>query len=368
MRSREARLTTEISNEKAGLSKLEVIGILAQIFLAMVAIFGYFYTVRPVYQKEQLAEQVAEYDSIIRKQTPKIKEIEAQLVTLREERSKLASELQREREQLRAELQRDRARMTAELKNLERELVAARSAKQKIESQIEFMAYRYRTPDGSPAVTREQVRNAQEHDLRRNLLSAISTSCSYGSFSNVFPRYRYIPRDPKNVSWPFIDAEISLWREYGAKYPVKRATDCVESAVSRYASNQSLASFAGDIESIRKEALQFAERTAAVKPWVPPVQPAEVLQALAARLSEIQAEQVEELKNVEEKYKGWEYSVGDRRVLLKHNYETEKRNAEINAMGKRWKIESEAREKSDGLNKAIDEEVKRLLISERKNG
>lgn len=367
-RSREARWAKEVSLGSRGLSKLEVVGILAQIFLAMVAIFGYFYTVRPVYQKEQLAEQVAEYDSIIRKQTPKIKEIEAQLVALREERSTLTSELQKEREQLRAELQRDRARMTAELKSLERELMAARNAKQKIESQVEFMAYRYRTPDGSPAVTREQVRSAQESDLRRNLLSAISASCSYGASSNVFPRYRFIARDAKNASWPFTDVEISLWREHGAKYPIKRATDCIESAVARYASNQSLASFAGDIESIRKEALLFAERTAAARPWVPPVQPADVQQALASRLSEIQGEQLEELKSVEEKYKGWEYSVGDRRVLLKHNYETEKRNAETNAMGKRWKIEGEAREKSDALSKAIDEEVRRLLISERRNG
>jgi hypothetical protein len=48
----------------------------AQIALAVVAIFGYFYTVLPVYQKERLAEQVAEYEGIIKKQAPKIAEAE----------------------------------------------------------------------------------------------------------------------------------------------------------------------------------------------------------------------------------------------------------------------------------------------------
>lgn len=98
------------------LTLLEKASLLAQIFLSFVAIFGYFYTVRPVYQKEQLAEQVAEYDSIIKKQTPKIKEIESQLSALQSDRAQLSAQLQREREQLRGELQSERTKLTAELK------------------------------------------------------------------------------------------------------------------------------------------------------------------------------------------------------------------------------------------------------------
>lgn len=271
MRSREARLTAAISGKKLG--KLEVIGILAQIFLAMVAIFGYFYTVRPVFQKEQLAEQVAEYDGIIRKQTPKIKEIEAQLHALHQERANLTSALQR-----------DRARMSGELKGLEQKLIAAQNAKQSIESQVEFMAYRYRTPDGAPAITREQVQLAQRLDLRRGVLNAISTSCMLGFPAGAFSRYRYAQRDPKNPSWLFTDTELSEWKEHGEKFPLKRATECIEAAVSRFTSNQSVGAFAGEIEAIRKEALQYAERAAADKPWIPPVHPADVLQAFVNRL------------------------------------------------------------------------------------
>lgn len=348
------------------LSNLETVGVIAQIFLAMVAIFGYFYTVRPIYQKEQLAEQVAEYDSIIRKQTPKIKEIEAQLIELSQERSVLATELERERLRLTTEFQRDRTRMTAELKTLERQVIAAEEAKQKVEKQTEFMTYRYRTPDGAPAVTKEQVRSAQQFNLRRSVLSAISTTCSLHSFKGTFPRYRHTTRDAKNLSWPFTDAELLLWKEHGERIPLRRVTECIDLGVSRFASDPSLVAFASDIENLRTEALKFAERAASSKPWVSPVQPADVPPELASRLTAIQNEQAEELKQVEEKYKGWELSFGDRRVLLKHNYEVEKRNASTNALSKRWDIEAKVRKKADQLNEAIDDEVKRLTIDDRK--
>ena len=68
---------------------LETTNHVAQIALAVVAIFGYFYTVRPIYQKEQLAEQVPEYETIIKAQKPKIAETEGHLADLQRERDRV---------------------------------------------------------------------------------------------------------------------------------------------------------------------------------------------------------------------------------------------------------------------------------------
>jgi cytochrome c-type biogenesis protein CcmH/NrfG len=65
--------------EGAREKRLKIWSYIAQIAVVIVAIFGYFYTVIPVYQKERLAEQAAEYEGIIKKQTPKIAEMDKQI-------------------------------------------------------------------------------------------------------------------------------------------------------------------------------------------------------------------------------------------------------------------------------------------------
>jgi hypothetical protein len=360
-RSKEERLS-ELSSRR-GLTVLEKMGIIAQIFLSLVAIFGYFYTVRPIYQKEQLAEQVAEYDSIIKKQTPKIREIESQVSQLQSERSQVASEFARERAQLESELQRERGRLSTELGSIEKQLAIAKEEKRRIEGQIEFMTFRYRLPDGRPAVTREEVRIAQRSELRRSLLSAVSIDCSYGA--GPFRSYVYIKPEPNDQNWPFTAQELSTWRESGARYPAKRVTECIESAIAR-AARLNPGAAQEEVEAFRKEAIEFVERETA-KPWVPPFQPQDLINEIAARRVQIEKEQLAELKEVDEKYKDWESAFGaDRRVILKNNYDVEKQNARTHALSKTWEVEAKVRERADLFRKAVNEEIKRLVLRDGK--
>jgi hypothetical protein len=332
---------------------LETIGQISQISLAVVAIFGYFYTVRPIYQKERLAEQVAEYDGIIKKQTPKIAEIEQRLTAL-----------QHEREQLTVELQSERGRLTGELTNIERQLSVARDEKSKIESQIQFMTFRYRLPDGSPAVTPEQVKTAQNLELKRSFRSSLDI-CSWG-LQGIFSPYSYPNSDAKDKFWPFTEQEVSTWKEYGSKYPLKRATECIDSVAvlfsQRYGSN-----FSADIEGLRKDAVQYANRLG-TEPWTPPVQPEDILQELATKRSAIETELAAELEKVQEEYGDWKSKFGgSRREIFKHNYYTGKQNAEMQASSKRVSLDYKMQTRANGLRRSVQDEVKRLLASASKS-
>jgi hypothetical protein len=281
-RMAQSKLRSSGSKDEKRLSLLEKTGIIAQIFLSFVAIFGYFYTVRPVYQKEQLAEQVAEYDSIIKRQTPLIKEIGGQLSALQEERVRLSSQLTRER----SELQTERARLTGELRAIERQLVLAQEEKKRVEAITEFMTFRYQLPDGRPATTREEVKTAQGFEAKRYLLSNVSLNCTYGVSSSPFSRYSASRANEKDASWPFTLQEMSVWREHGAKYPSKKVADCIESALAEAAKSQRASSEA--VEEVRREFIQHLEREASLKAWTPPLQPQDLIDQLASRRAQIE--------------------------------------------------------------------------------
>lgn len=360
---REMRSEGVSQETKSTMGWLETIGQISQISLAVVAIFGYFYTVRPIYQKERLAEQVAEYDGIIKKQTPKIAEIEQRLTELQLEREKLTGELQSEREKLTGELQSERARLTGELTNIERQLSLARAEKSKIESQIQFMTFRYRLPDGSPAVTPEQVKTAQILELKRSFVSSLSVSCTLGSLDGVFPPYSYAKADTKDKFWPFTEQEVSTWREYGSKYPMKRAIDCIDSVALSFSQRYGQNNFSAEIRGLRDDAIQYANRVGA-EPWTPPAQPEDILQELATKRSAIETELTAELKKVQEQYGDWESTFFPaRREIFKHNYIVGKQNAEMQASSKRLSLDYSMETKASGLRKSIQDEVNRLLVS-----
>jgi hypothetical protein len=340
------------SNETAKTPRwLDTIGQISQISLAVVAIFGYFYTVRPIYQKERLAEQVAEYDGIIKKQTPKIAEIEQRLTAL-----------QSERRQLSVELQSQRARLTGELADIEHQLALARAEKTKIESQIQFMIFRYRLPDGSPAVTPEQVKTAQSLELKQSFDSTLVMSCTWGSRDGVFPSYSSAKADVKDKSWPFTEQEMSAWKEYGPKYPLKRAIECIDSVALRYSQSYGKNIFSAEIQALHDDAVQYANRVGAGQ-WTPPVQPEDILKDLAASRSAVESERAAELKKVEEQYGDWKSTLfPSRREIFKNNYEVGKRNAVMQANSKQLSLEYRMQSKADDLRKSIQDEVKRLIV------
>lgn len=325
---------------------IETVSHVSQVALAVVAIFGYFYTVLPVYQKERLAEQVAEYEGIIKKQAPKIAEAEGRL----------------------AELEQERWRLTQNLKNIEKQLSIARDQKSKIEGQIQYMTFRYRLPDGTPATTQQQVRTAQTLELRRSFLSALHMSCTLGLGSDVFPSYSHIKEDENSKFWPFTEKELGIWKEYGPKYPLKRATECIDSVAASFTQRYGNNSPTSDIEELRKEAVQYAN-AAGSKQWEPPFDPADLLQELSAKRSAIESDMNAALKKVEDEYGDWESVFGEsRRAIFKYNYEVGKQNAKAQALSSRLSLAYGTREKSNAFREGINQEVKRLIINSDKRG
>jgi len=349
-RERDRRDSTASPNGKGwSIRSLEVIGHLAQIALAVVAIFGYFYTVQPIYQKERLAEQVAQYEGIIKEQAPKVAAMETQLASLQRERQQLSAQLQHEREQL-----------SAELKSIERQLSAAREEKNKIENQIQFMTYKYRLPDGRPAVTAEQVKIAQEADLKRSFFSYLSLECMYRYADDAFPT-GYVKRDAKSKFFPFSEKELTVWKEQNTKYPLKRAIQCIDQKASEY-SKQYGQHYSGVIEGFRAEAIQQANAAAAKQQWVAPLDPPAIVQELATKRAAVEMERLAALKKVEDEYGDWENTFGEsRRTIFKHNYLVGKQNAETMARGALFNLEWEYQKKADDFRKSIGTEIERLL-------
>jgi hypothetical protein len=316
----------------------------------IVAIFGYFYTVLPVYQKERLAEQVAEYDGIIKKQGPKIVEMEQQLVRL-----------QKEREQLSATLKRERDHLSAELRNIERQLAAARREKAQIEEQIQFMAFRYRLPDGRPAKTHDEVKVAQETDLKRSFLTSLQSRCTFRYGGREPFSAGFVKRDPSSKSFPFSEEELAIWKEHGAKYPLKFALDCIDSVAADY-SKQYVQSFSqAFIDSLRSDAVRQTHAAAATA-WAAPLEPLSVIQELVTKRPAIEKERVAAHKKVDEEYGDWASAFGEaRRVLFKHNYEVGRQNADTIARTNLMNLEWAAQKKADEFRKTINDEIGRLF-------
>ena len=273
--------------------------------------------------------------------------------------------------QLSDKLQHERERLTSELKNMERLLSLARQEKQSIENQIQFMTFRYSLPDGSPAVTSEQVKTAKNLELKQSLLSlkasffsSLAMSCTWGD--RIFAR-QSLKTDRTDKIWPFNEQEIIAWKEYNTKYPMKRAQECIDSVASNFLQRYKQTNYLTEIESFRRDAVQYANR-AGTKLWTPPVQPADIWQELAATRMEIQTELTAELKKVEDEYGDWESVFGDsRREIYKHNYHTSKRNAEMNSREKQFSLDYKMEEKANTFRKSINEEIKRLIFSESKD-
>lgn len=152
--------------------KIALLGELAQIILVVVAVFGYFYTVRPVYQKDRLEEQVAEFEGLIKEQKPKLEKLVVE-----------SNRLRLEKDQLNAE----KERLRSEISNVQKEMLLAKAEKKRIEDQTKYMAYMYHLPDGSPATTSAQVLEAQKLQVRKDFARGTLWYCDYFREDDVFP-------------------------------------------------------------------------------------------------------------------------------------------------------------------------------------
>ena len=343
-RIRRNRRASDGQNSPQRISKLEIVSQLTQICLAIVAVFGYFYTVRPIYQKDRLEEQVAEFEGIIKKQTPKVIAFETELQELRIERSKLNGELQAIQNRLRS------TRQAVDTARLERD---------QLEEQKQFMAYRYRMPDGSPATTQEQVAVAQTNDLRRAFKSSVMMSCGILFRNKEILNFSYASFDEKNNFWPFLESEYRILKEHGSRYPRLASIDCINAVSNQYRSKSTTNS--KEIDELKEIVSNQVEQRAA-RAWAFTIIPDEVIATLRQEKEKSEDAQRLALKKVEQEYGDWASVIlADRRVIYKHNYDVGILNAKNTAMSQRMSAEYAARENANKLRKSIQDEITRLV-------
>lgn len=339
-----ARSVASASSEGLIERLLRRLSYLAQIAAVGVAIYAYIYTVIPVYQKERLAEQAAEYEGIVKKQTPKLAELDRQVADARANLQKLSVE---------------RERLSGDLKEVERKLSLARDEKRRVENQIQYMTYRWRLPDGTPATTPEQVKIARDDEARRNFESEARFSCTMNRYRGAFSSI-YVKVDRASKFYPFSEAEIVAWKQHGSKYPLRSAMECVDAITSEYEKKGRRAA----IEGPRAELIRQIN-SAAATPWKPPVDPLAVIEELSPKLRGIEKERLEEVKKVEEEHAEreniWFDPDGSRRALVEHNYKVGKWNAEAKAKNSKFNAEYEAENRANAMRKSINEEIERLF-------
>lgn len=329
-------------------SSIEVLSHVSQVALAVVAIFGYFYTVRPIYQKDRLEEQVASYqqqittyEQQIEEHQPSVRALEAQL----------------------ASLESSRANLLGEIGNMNSNLKVVRAERDAIKEQIQFMAYRYRTPDGRPATTPEEVRQVQENDLRRSFVSAVRTGCwSYSAERQPFSSSRYIDEKDRTAAFPFTQQELDVWVERGAALPLYIALTCIRSQSNRHIARQGNASQPNPtLVEMRDAAIERAQAAARV-PWSPPMDPVATAKSIEPRRQAIQKIKEEELKKVEDEYGDWKSVVGaSRRAIFKHNYEVGLQNAKTRAAGEEISLTFGAQTKANAFRESLNKEIDRLI-------
>lgn len=317
---------------------LSVIEKLSQIVLVVVAVFGYFYTVKPIYQKDRLEEQVAEYEGILKEQRPRVAALEGQLKTLATER--------------------DNAKR--ELDGLERSLVDARQEKKHLQEQTRYMQYKYYTVEGKPAVTDSEVADAQNRNFRASFLSQLKLMCgtALGLSSEIFGDFRSAKQIPKSDHYPFTQEEIATWNRSGSKLVVERAVNCVKSFgasyLQRYADDKS---YRNVITETQRSLLKTIEERANKGPWVPKTTPQQIIAKHHEEIAAIERHKAAEETKVEQDYGGWENTWGtDRRAIAQQNYEVSLNNARTKAwsesFGADYAAVNSANEFSSSLNKA----------------
>lgn len=166
---------------------------------------------RPIYQKERLAEEVAQYQMQIDQQRAELRQTRDEFDSLEQQ---IAAEEAKSRE------------AANQLANTRNELEELLAEKQRIESQLEFMSYRLHLPDGTPADSPEDVRVALRDQYRTGLRNTRTITWFDG--------------DPESASFPFTEEELRMWNTHGTDYPKAAALEVLSnhmpsrSALSTY--------------------------------------------------------------------------------------------------------------------------------------
>ena len=324
-----------------------LLGELAQIILVVVAVFGFFYTVRPVYQKDRLEEQVAEFEGLIKEQKPMLESLVSESKRLHLEKDQLSAE-------------KDSLRI--DISNVQKEMLLAKAEKKKIEDQTQYMAYMYRTPDGRPATTSGQVLEAQKLEVRKKFVNDSMWQCELWRSDEAFPA-QYFAKEPEEGSefYPFTKKEMELWRKEGVVIPVNRASKCLEElAVKFEQSNSSNLQFGGTVKGVVSKLRANLAMIRSEK-WPPPNKPEDLINRVKAVSQSARSERNAEIKKIEAEYGDWKNVWGDaKRAIYKNNYEVGLSNAKAEELNKVTNAKWESQGEANKFRKSMDEEVVRL--------
>lgn len=337
----------------------------SQIVLVALAIFGYFYTVRPVYQKERLEEQVAQLE-ILR---------DAQLANLKDARKRL-DEISGEREALFTE----RQDLSEEISKMRSELAAVKRDKSTLDAQIRFMDYKFRLPDGAPAKTHEQVEVAKAHRARQaeesakltffaNLQMMRTVDRLNATFSNADGTAGLVPLFDRNSeistgdpSFPFTNEEIDIWRTQRSAYVRNLALNALSQSVSKFVelytdsespSTENIQQWTGWLrDRVQQSSVELPEGD----------DPKTIVQECRKQLDDFDKEVEKKIADIENKYGDWESVWGsNRRAIAKHNYEVSIHNVKALTRNDRFNIVWSCNERANKIRDQVEQAVETLL-------
>ena len=322
---------------------LESISHLSQVLLAVVAIFGYFYTVRPIYQKDRLEEKVAEYEGVIVEQKNQVLSARSELAALDEERRSAATEL---------------SALNAKLGEAEKQVATVQRQKNKIEDQIQYMDYALHLPDGSPATTPEKVELALDIRLKDALINKLSmcTLRVHGPFNG------HVYREEIDASFPFTSEELAAWTKTASKLPINSASTCIRQHGQEFVDKVKGDSRSAKLAEELLAKVQSRLDSAGVTPWVPSKIPGELIAEFREQRATVEQTRINDLARVEREDGDWQSTWGEaNRAIREHNYKQGKRNAEMNANASFISLEYDYKKRANDFRDAFAKERSRLV-------
>ncbi|MCU8105162.1 hypothetical protein L5M38_11515 [Shewanella sp. SM101] len=319
---------------------------ISQVALVILAAFGYFYTVKPVYQKERLAEEVARSQAILENQRLELEKNKNILIEIQEERKTLATNLQK----------------------LRKDLARSENERREIEEATVFMTYEYYLPDGKPAKTATEVKKAVFHKNLHSFTSNLRLACGminlFSKQKNIFPAVRYYNIGKLDEAWseyfPFTREEVEIWKEHGRELPNYLVSSCAKQYAEEFLSNDRLSDYPqreklkSSIEEVVSQVLKYPSSQ-----WKEVEEPNSVITSCKKIRNEIDSAYKEELKTVEDEYADRENAWGaSTREILRHNYNVSKENASNSALSKLWATEADCRSKAEALGNEVSRLVK----------
>lgn len=296
----------------------------SQIVLVFVAVFGYFYTVRPIHQKEMLEE--------------KLTVLEAEIADAR----LLMPELIGEKDSLSKQIH----LINKELRNIS-------SKKEEIENSIQYMEYKYHLPDGTPAKTTAEVNKALDYKIKntkkqrkKDYLNGFNLDHRWFIKDKDGKPYPFLQSynivDSKSEYFPFYKNEIDVWNSsLGVEYflrqvALKELEKYHKEHINRYINPPK--SWVNQYSAWRAT-LKDRINTSQIE-WVAPYNPDSLVNEYRQKRKIILEKEISELEKVEEESGDWESTwFSAEKEILRHNYKVGKQNAKINKYNASSKIE-----------------------------